>query len=159
MRNDFSACLPELRQCEVHDGRFGLEELRRIATHAPAVADPGTNEIDCELQIVAYIITRDGARLPRGEAARVIAQTLLLKVRANRWGLPDVGAPERLRADNLYSGDIDCHGVALWAGLCSGGRKYASVNLSGTVMGLYPQNSISDMHQRSVRTTKMITCL
>ncbi len=125
VRDDFSACLSKLRQCKVHDGRFGLKELRRIATHAPAVlvavigvpavADPGTNEIDCELQIVAYIITRDGARLLRGKAARIIAQTLLLKVRANRWGLTGVGAPERLRADNLYSGDIDRHGVAIWA--------------------------------------------
>ena len=126
------AALPGLKTCAVHDGRFKASELRRWALRAPAVLiawlgtpraeAPGVLWTDCDHRFAAFVVTRDRAAqrpkeksLPRGKAARSIVYVLLLLIPRARWGLTDIGAAENLRAVNLYSGEVDKAGVALWA--------------------------------------------
>ena len=76
------------------------------------------------------VLTRDAPGLPRGTAARNLVDALELQIFqgvdrtdektgetrcSNRWGLDGVGPVEQVRSQNLYSGMIDKHGVALWA--------------------------------------------
>jgi hypothetical protein len=117
--------LPELRRCEVHGGRFDIAELKRIATQTPAVfvallgtpevKAPGTDETDIELTIALYVVTSDKVSLPRVESVINITQALLQLVILNDWGLAKVGEPTNVTSQNLYSGDVDKHGIALWA--------------------------------------------
>ncbi len=114
---------PALKACEVHDGRFDLPELRRIATRTPAmftaclgvdqVANPGTEQADATLLLAIYIVTANAAGLSRGAAARALSEAVLQLVQGERWG-GGTGEAAELRAENLYSGDIDKTGVALW---------------------------------------------
>lgn len=120
-----NAALPALKRCEVHGGRFDLKELRRVATKTPAVfvsllAAPEikvvvTGERDVTLSIAIYIITADKPRLPRNVSAINILQALLLLIPINDWGLKKINPPELITAQNLYSGDVDKHGIAMWA--------------------------------------------
>ncbi|MDQ7091758.1 MAG: DUF1834 family protein [Methylococcales bacterium] len=117
--------LPALRRCEVHGGRFDLKELRRVATKTPAVfisllAAPeikivATGERDITLLIGVHIVTSDKPRLPRNVSVINILQALLLLIPINDWGLKKIDPPESINAQNLYSGDVDKHGIAMWA--------------------------------------------
>jgi len=121
---DLRTRLPALRTCAVHDGRFHDAELRRWSMATPAVLvawlgtakaeTPGGRWTDCDQQLAAFVVTRDAPELPRGKAARNLADWLLLHVPRARWGLSSgIGAAEDLRAENLYSGEVDKAGVAL----------------------------------------------
>ncbi len=123
---DLSALLPELAVCAPHDGRFDAAELRRIAAPAPAVyavclGAPRTlvaaadMQVYADLELALYVVTSDAPGLPRGKAARNLADALLVHIPRARWGLDGIGAPEQLRADNLYSVEIDERGAALWS--------------------------------------------
>lgn len=117
--------LPELRRCEVHGGRFDLNELKRIATQTPAVfvsvlATPdlkvvGTGENDIELSIAIYIITADKVTLPRAVSVINLTEAILMLISLNGWGLTKINQPTDIGSHNLYSGDIDKHGIAMWA--------------------------------------------
>lgn len=123
--------LPALKTCEVHDGRWGDDELKRWSRNTPAVLiaclgvvktdTPGERWTDADLQLAIYVMTEDRIedrrKLPRGRAARNLVAWLLLHLPRTRWGLPadvSLGLPEQVRAANLYSGDVDEHGVAMW---------------------------------------------
>ena len=131
--------IPELKTCEVHNGRFDKGELMRHALRAPAVLvsclgtasveDRGDEGVNAQKLWAAFIVTRDLPGLPRGEGARNLADALELLIMrgiveedpitkeqrlANRWGLKGVGPAEQLRSQNLYGGDIDKQGAALW---------------------------------------------
>jgi hypothetical protein len=117
--------LPELRRCEVHGGRFDLAELKRVATQTPAVfvsllatpslETPGTGEHDIELSIAIYVVTSDKVSLPRVVSVVNLTQALLMLIDLNKWGLVKVGLPADINSQNLYSGDVDKHGIAMWA--------------------------------------------
>ena len=120
--------LPGLKTCAVHDGRFRAAELGRWALRAPAVLvawlgtpkteTPGVLWTDCDHQFGAFVVTRDSPGLKRGQAARSIVYVLLLLLPRARWGFfsaAGIGAAEQVRAANLYSGEVDKAGVALWA--------------------------------------------
>ena len=131
--------IPDLRTCDVHDGRFDLAELKRHALQTPAVLvsclgtvsidDRGDEGIDSHRHWAAFVLTRDCPGLPRGEGARNLVDALELLVMrgiveedpitgeqrlANRWGLKGVGPAEQVRSQNFYGGTIDKQGVALW---------------------------------------------
>lgn len=117
------AGIPELYRCEAHGGRFDLGELQRWSKQAPAVLVAAVSVPDladgptriATVRWVAYLITKDTPQATRDVAALDYAESLLRLVRNNEWGLDNTQKPQRLAAENLYSGTIDRHGIALWA--------------------------------------------
>lgn len=125
------AALPELQEVAGHPGRFDLGELKRIAMRAPAVrlaiigapaiAERSDERLQMDVSLAAFVITRDAPRLPRDEAALNIVEAIVRLVSLNQWGRQqqdvDFGLllPREMRAENLYSGEVDRRGVALWA--------------------------------------------
>lgn len=117
--------LPHLRECEAHPGRFNLDELKRFLTKAPSVRvaclgigrfeREASGMIDCDVQFAAFVLTDGSVRLPGGAAAVNIITALVPLIDRNDWGLENVGAAVVTRAENLYGGDLDNKGVALWA--------------------------------------------
>lgn len=125
IKTAIKTALPELRRCDVHGGRFDLAELKRIAIQTPAVlvsllAAPETKpketeERDIELSIGLYVVTSDKVSLPRHLSVINIVEALLILIPINDWGLKKISEPTDINAQNLYSGDIDKHGITLWA--------------------------------------------
>lgn len=116
--------VPALRASTPHGGRFNLQELRRYAVSAPCilVACLGAPKITEEgsqlvakLRWAAFVLARDTKGQSRGAEALLLVEALLGVIRGNRWELEHAHRPESLRAENLYSGKLDTHGVALWA--------------------------------------------
>lgn len=124
--SDLSRQLPDLAVCAPRDGHFDAAELRRAAVRAPAVyaaclgasrvrAAASDRHVYADLQLALYIVASNAQGLPRGEAARNLANALLLYIPRARWGSAGIGKADELRADNLYSTEIDARGAALWS--------------------------------------------
>lgn len=119
------AAFPALKTCEKHPGKFDADEIKRQAVRTPAIfvsclgvadlSDPGTEQSDATLILAAFILTASVPGLTRDDAARNMAEALLIQVPRARWGLTGAGQAKSVRADNLYSGEIATKGVALWA--------------------------------------------
>ncbi|MGR6871238.1 hypothetical protein ACU6U9_02770 [Pseudomonas sp. HK3] len=117
--------LPELNTCDVHDGRFDVSELKRISTKAPAVfvallKVPSTktnseDQLEADLSLVAYIVTKEAHKLDKGEAARNLSEAIMILVKNERWSTIEIERASDIRGDNLYSGAIDKQNIALWA--------------------------------------------
>ena len=117
--------LPQLVRCELHAGRFDLEELKMIATRTPAVfvgwlggpvGDPQGGSIDVELNLVAYVVTGGSGGTARNSEAGAIVETMIRNVPGRQWGHDDDASPAgNLVCENMYNGKIGRHGVALWA--------------------------------------------
>ncbi len=121
-----SRLLPELTVCAPRDGRFDAAELRRAAVRAPAIyvaclgaprvhTAAADAQVYADLQLAIYIVTTNAPGLPRGSAARNLADALLVYIPRARWDTDGIGAAEQLRADNLYSTELDERGAALWS--------------------------------------------
>ena len=117
------AAVPGLYTCESHGGRFDAAELGRYSKLAPAVLvaavsvptlSDGKDQI-AEVRWAAFIVTRDTPSATRDVAALDYAEAVMRTVKLNRWGLDNAQKPERLAADNLFSGQLDRKGIALWA--------------------------------------------
>ncbi len=124
--DQIKAKLPELRDCRAHAGRFDLGELRRVATKTPAVfiACLGvkeselreSGECDADLVMAAFVVTSDVRGLPRDLSALNIIEFLLLYLPGKQWGLGGKAFQAReVQAQNMYAGDVDKAGIALWA--------------------------------------------
>jgi phage gp37-like protein len=115
--------LPTLRTCQAHGGRFDLGELSRWAMQSPAVIvsvlggaverEGGANVINTK--VVAFVITPGSSVSHRDIAVMSIVDSLVAMVCQNSWNYEDAQAPQNMSAENLYSGDLDKTGVALWA--------------------------------------------
>lgn len=111
--------------CLPHGGRFDKGEIRRLALKSPAVLiaclglvnaeSDGAGAVNATAAWGAFVVTTDKPQLPRDAGALVIVSALTRVVTDNRWGREDTGYPGKLRGDNLYSGQADGAGVALWA--------------------------------------------
>lgn len=116
--------LTELKACDVHPGRFTVQEIKRLTTKTPAIyvaslgiaktEHTGTEQIQAEHRLAAYVITKDAPRLPRHQSAIAIVDTLVAQVPHERWGRR-CGPAQNVRAENLYSGQADRAGIAVWA--------------------------------------------
>lgn len=127
--DDIRVWLPALKTCRVHGGRWAAGEIKRWAVAAPAVAVAalGVERVersgiisrpDADLSIAVYCLARDAPGLGRDAAVRAIAEAILGRVPAARWGAADDvlrGPAARLRAGNLYDAGLDQAGVAMWA--------------------------------------------
>ena len=110
-----------------HPGRFTEAELERLILKARAVPvgieqvtdlqTQGPGGIRAQLVVSAYIVCGDSPAAPRHLAALGLVDSLLAGIPYQRWGTPWLTAalPASLRADNLYSGEINAKGLALWA--------------------------------------------
>lgn len=119
-----SEALPQLKTCDSHDGRFNLEELKRISTKAPAVYVAAlatgdlTSDVCTEVPVTfaVYVITRAEPKTPRDRQARLLVDALLALLNGNTWNDDNIiAAPMRVRSQNLYSAGSDRSGVAMWA--------------------------------------------
>jgi hypothetical protein len=117
--------LPSLKEVKAHGGRFSLEELKAASARAPSVrvaclgfSDIASTEVGVKAQTVwgAFVIAGDQAQAHRDALALTIVSALALLVPGNCWGLDaTVDQARQVRADNLFSRDLDKNGVALWA--------------------------------------------
>jgi len=122
---DLRRILPQLRTCETHGGRFDAAELRRLAPRTPAALVTTLalddlrrehGEYKSEVTFAVFVLTTDRPGLPRDEAALAVVDALARTIPDNRWSMAESETvPDRLRAENLYSGGLDKSGVALWA--------------------------------------------
>lgn len=122
--SDLKGRVQGVRECAPHEGRFSLKELKRIAAQAPALyvaclgvpetEDPGTEQTEAQVDLALYVVTRTRPGTERGALARELVEWLLVYLPRARWGLTGVGPAEKLKAENLYSGEIDDNGLALW---------------------------------------------
>ena len=116
--------LPALRFVEPHGGRFDAGELKRWALKSPAclVACLGCQSVTREggepvgaARFVIFFVTRGSSKLPKEAAALVFIEQIAAIVARNKWDYENAQAPMDVRIDNLYSGQIDKLGVALWS--------------------------------------------
>lgn len=116
---------PELRECKPHGGRFDKKELKRISGRAPAIyvapiatgkAMPtGTGQQELPLSIAAFVVTTDQRKLPRAVSALNLVQGLVTGINNQSWGMEEqIFSAGPASSKNLYSGEIDKIGIALW---------------------------------------------
>lgn len=118
--------IPSLREVKAHDGRFDLAELKRWAAVAPCVRVAALAVPRFGMQgRQPYAVVRWGAflvcagapatPLSRGAQALTYAAELMSLIPGRVWSLSGAQAPDGMSAQNLFSAEIDRHGVSLWA--------------------------------------------
>lgn len=138
--------------CAPHGGRFTQAELKRLAVKTPAILvaclglvdieDNTGGSVDVMASWGAFVVTADRPGVSRDAGALAILTALTQKVPGNKWGRGDVGYPERVRADNLYSGQVEAAGVAMWAvtwqqGITLGGLDASTLDIFATLHADY----------------------
>jgi len=111
------------RTVQAHGGSFNREELARIALQSPAclVAIMGGQlerqggQPVANPYIFAFVVTRGTSDEKRDKAALVLVEAVAGLVVRNGWSYAHARAPDSMRIENLYSGDIDKQGIALWS--------------------------------------------
>jgi phage gp37-like protein len=114
-----------VKEVKPHGGRFSLAELKALAARSPSVrvACLGISEIrpvsagvEAVTTWAAYVVAGD---LPGGQARDAVALALVgslaVLIAAEDWDLASVDGARSVRADNLFSREIDRNGIALWA--------------------------------------------
>jgi len=111
-----------LISAEAFGGELTPDDIRRYAVKAPAarVGCLGFEDLALEsghyaldLQWIIVLVTRDAA-VRRGPQMLGLVVDAAKVVAANDWGM-ETGRPKNVRARNLFSGDVDKHGLAVWA--------------------------------------------
>ena len=109
-----------------HPGRFSEDELSRLLTGKKAVrvAIENTQSVsvdgqgihEAKLLMAAYVICSDTHDAPRHKSALAITEAIVELLPFNRFGLNNLKpvTPASISAENLYSGEIDRKGIALW---------------------------------------------
>jgi hypothetical protein len=124
IKDAIKAGVTTFKTVDVHGGRFGADSLRRYAALAPAalVANLGISgfeEDGSELVAVCrwgvYVLTRGSSQISRDSQALALIEALAILVRGNFWGDTARSRPKNISAENLFSGELDKSGVALWA--------------------------------------------
>lgn len=150
---DIDGFSPSKVKVETHPGRFNLAELKRYAAKAPcylvailAGVDDDLSELTADLDVTAYILTRYTKGLDQGDAALQMVSMLAQQLKDSKIGGPDANSPSAIKFSNLYNGDLDDVGVALWAvtwkqtlsmdhitpaGLGSFQKLYADIDIAG----------------------------
>lgn len=121
---DFKEKLPPVTDVDALGGRLDEAELKRLCLASPAVrvAVLGVDGLEnkggspyATFSLAAFVVTGTGNQgEPAEEGALSLVGALLEALEGNRFGC-DVGAPASVRAENLYSGELDAGHTALWA--------------------------------------------
>ena len=148
-----TAANPTIKTVETRPGKFDITDLKRIGAGKipaalvsilglPKVTRTATDENALDVRLAVFIITKDKGAQNKDAAALDIVEDLLARIPDNRFGVQAVGVPESVKADNLYSGNLDKTGVAIWAITWSqsvrigvneweGGPEYSAVYING----------------------------
>lgn len=121
-----SAKLPALGACEAHRGQVTGAEIARLSKRTPAVlttcvgaagvSEAGDGRADADLRLAAFVLAGDRSGLPRDRGALAVVEGILEWLPRFHPGAGLIaGPPEQIRAENLFSGELDRAGVALWA--------------------------------------------
>ena len=119
----FAEYAPKKVKVSAHDGRFGVEDMRRYGADAPAIVvallgipriGPAAGLIRMDTRWAAFVVTNDVGSLKRGPAALAIVGALARVIPGNTFGADDASEPSDVQAENLFSAEIDRHGIALW---------------------------------------------
>ena len=120
---DLAARLPAV-SVQPLGGRLDEAELKRLAVKVPAVlvALMGVDGLESKggaphatFSLAAVVVCGTGKKgEPADEGALALAGAVLEALEGNRFGC-DVGVPASVRAENLYSGELDAGHSALWA--------------------------------------------
>lgn len=110
-----------------HPGRFTEDELKRLLTAKSAVRISIENTLEltvngqglqeAKLLMAAYVICSDSKAGLRHQKALELTEAIVTLLPLNRFDHPDRFKPilpNSISAENLYSGEIDRKGVALW---------------------------------------------
>lgn len=109
-----------------HPGRFTEAELSRLLTGRKAirVAIENTQSVsvngqgiqEANLLMAAFVICSDTKEQPRHQSALLLTEAVMEQLPFNRFGTSYLKPvkPSSISAENLYSGEIDRKGIALW---------------------------------------------
>ncbi len=109
-----------------HPGRFTEAELGRLLTarQAVRVAIENTQSInvngqgiqEASLLMAAFVICSDSKAQPRHKSALALTEAIIQQLPFNRFNTDYLKPvkPTTISAENLYSGEIDRKGIALW---------------------------------------------
>lgn len=112
---------------EKHPGRFTETELVLVARKKRAVRVAvedilevnvsGLNKRSYKLLMVAFVVCSDKAGSDRTESAIQITEKLISVLPRNRWNSEHYKPvlESSINAQNLYNGEINSKGVAMWA--------------------------------------------
>ncbi len=113
-----------LRSVKTHGGQFNVQELRRVAVYAPAALvtvsngdvtrHAGSTGVGT-LTIDVFVVTGGTSAVGRDDGALLLVQSIVGLAVRNDWAYADAGPPKAIKFRNLYSGQLDSKGVALWA--------------------------------------------
>ncbi len=119
-----AAGFPAGTAVDEYGGRLTPEEIKRIAAQAPAVKvailgvdeakDTPSGRVEVTAVCGAFLITKSKPGSPRDAAALILVSGALALIPGNLWGLEDTQIPQAVRAQNLFSGELDKTAVALW---------------------------------------------
>lgn len=125
VRSAVASGVGQFVKVETHGGRFDAEELKRWAKQAPCAVtstlgvrsmrqEGGQNVVS--LQLGVFVIARDTPGAKRDSLALTLVEAVLAVVTpSQRFADGYSHVPEGIRADNLFTGQLDAQGVALWA--------------------------------------------
>lgn len=112
--------MPERVNVEDHPGTFDLAELKRYMPKAPCVLISVLGYVDLDatapqgpVAVAAYVLTRNGKQVERGEQNLQLCSLLLALCKSSLLQDDSAGRPAAMRYKNLYSGYLDEEGVAL----------------------------------------------
>lgn len=121
---DFKEKLPPVTDVDALGGRLDEAELKRLCLASPAVrvAVLGADGLESKggapyavFSLAAFVVTGTGNQgEPAEEGALSLVGAVLEVLEGNRFGC-DVDKPASVRAENLYSGELDAGHTALWA--------------------------------------------
>lgn len=115
------------KDVESHPGRFTESELKRISLSRRAVRIAVEDiletrispmkKVSYRLLMAAFVICSDRDGPDRSESAIEVVEKVISVLPRNRWNSDDYQAvlETSISAQNLYSGEIEKRGVAMWA--------------------------------------------
>lgn len=109
-----------------HPGRFTEAELSRLLTarkavrvsieNTQSVSVNGQGIQEASLLMAAFVICSDSNTEPRHQSALLLTEAIIEQLPFNRFSTDYLKPvkPSSISAENLYSGEIDRKGIALW---------------------------------------------
>ncbi len=124
VKDDLKSKFPKLKSCEVHCGRFTIDELGaqslkcplfRIALFDVATVPDSSGATDIPMSLSVVIVTADDAKgkIDRFDAANNLVNALAVHVTEREFTENSFPA-EDVRGRNLYSGKIRTKRIQLW---------------------------------------------
>lgn len=116
--------MPKEVHVATHPGPLDATALQKLCSGAPALhvsilkvasVDRSRGVTAAELRLGVYVVTRPGKGAAADEVALALLPRVLATVDGEDWDTPGVATrPEGLSADNLWTGTLGGHLMALW---------------------------------------------